>query len=624
MATIAVDFGTTNTAMAFQETGRPVRQIPGWPGGLPSLAVFSKERGYQYTNEGNRLGLIRDAKRRLLVDREMTTTLIWEPARTGSELKYNPQAEVDEGAFTPAAWRVERSLRYDPADYKTAYGAAGAILSEAAGLLEDGLARPLADTDEFIFAVPAQSLDYGTVLRKLLEENHWPVHGNNFRIFSEPYAAIMEFAQGSPQPGTHLVIDVGGGTTDWAVVRVEREGIPPHFSLLWTLRQNAGGSDIDGALLQMLVPQNRAENVAQYHYAIEQTKISVSRTHQSSMGGVFGKTWTLDWDTAVKAMSEVFTQPFQEGVAAVGEFDLSSVILVGGASATPGLQHLLEDLLGRSVTTLKENQIAFMCARGLITAANLWGEVLSGNELRIGYWDWQAQGIAVWFDAFTPLGLVGSKGANSLTKIFDFESEPGLLPIFAGIGTGWTPAGYLEELGLHQQLTPVWNAEKLLGFYGREEEEVQWAHEALPLFYRNMPVEVTGNSLSKWTGAKRGVIESIGPKGLDLWLGETRGQKFKIATDGEGRFWASAPQEDWSTLDVGFRRRITTTDMNMLGVLPMPKLALVPYGVRTAGAGTEIQWRSPFSAEHFALLEALREQERVATSGMKLLHQVWH
>jgi hypothetical protein len=136
-----------------------------------------------------------------------------------------------------------------------------------------------------------------------------------------------------------------------------------------------------------------------------------------------------------------------------------------------------------------------------------------------------------------------------------------------------------------------------------------------------MAVQFSGNLLADQLLPKRGVIQNIGTKDLPLWIGETRAQRFNIDTGG-GWLWVSAVQADWCELDVGMRRVITKTDLQMLEPIPLSSREVVPY--REISRITHHRLKTAvYNREHYDMLEIIETLDVSVHSTADEVCHVW-
>ncbi|WP_143570094.1 Hsp70 family protein, partial [Sulfobacillus thermosulfidooxidans] len=382
MAIIAVDLGTTNTVALFKEPNRR----PIWvteQNGLPSLAIKEGAK-YRYTDNGMLYGTIRNAKRRLLIEHENITSLKWIDGKETLQVnRYNPQTEVNETDLQEAGWEVVHQVNYDVASVEEARNAIKTIVHEIRNRLEAHLARPLLENDEFIFSVPAQVTFYNQILREILLQDTWPI--NNFQVFPEPFAVLLEYLDGKIVPGSYLIMDIGGGTTDWIGIMIDDK---QNFNQIFSFRQDVGGSDIDRVLLDLIVPNVIDDGIrSNLLYQIEQNKITVSQTQDKAIGVFHSFEWVLTYEHLLDIVQDVFSKYITEAYEQLRHYVFDYIILAGGGSLSPGLKKMVSKQFQRDVQQIDTERISYACAEGLIRAREQQDNIVSGLDQKVGYWD---------------------------------------------------------------------------------------------------------------------------------------------------------------------------------------------------------------------------------------------
>ncbi|SEQ02294.1 Molecular chaperone DnaK (HSP70) [Ectothiorhodospira magna] len=187
------------------------------------------------------------------------------------------------------------------------------------------------------------------------------------RIINEPTAAALARESGGDQRKTVLVYDLGGGTFDVSVVRLEKDVVEVLSS---HGNNHLGGDDFDNLILEQLMnwlrtekgvdPSLDAHAMARLVRAAETAKVRLSDAPHAQVREEY---LLEDDDGPVHLDLELERQDYEamieplvaETLSAVHTAlegaqltvsDLDEVFLVGGATRTPLIQRHLEDMLG--------------------------------------------------------------------------------------------------------------------------------------------------------------------------------------------------------------------------------------------------------------------------------------
>ena len=189
------------------------------------------------------------------------------------------------------------------------------------------------------------------------------------RIINEPTAAALAYHAGEEGQRTILVYDLGGGTFDVSVVRIE-SGV---VEVLATSGDNQlGGDDFDAIILDRVnrhleteigLGDARSDGLlqARLRRTAERAKIELSRQpfalieedHIATVdGAVKHLAWELSRADFENAIEELLGRTMQAVTtalndAAVRPSDLDRVLLVGGSTRVPRIAHLLSERLGQ-------------------------------------------------------------------------------------------------------------------------------------------------------------------------------------------------------------------------------------------------------------------------------------
>ena len=177
------------------------------------------------------------------------------------------------------------------------------------------------------------------------------------RLVSEPTAAALAYGLDKGVEGLYLVYDLGGGTFDVSLLRLEKEV----FQVVATSGDtHLGGDTLDTLVLDFLLPQHKDLSLAQKNRLLYQVR--TLREKLSTAGSVEGSVTFEGQEMPLRLNRDAFevlakpviartlslvAQVLKEGE--VTPQDLQGIVLVGGATRTPLIIQSLEDFYGKPV-----------------------------------------------------------------------------------------------------------------------------------------------------------------------------------------------------------------------------------------------------------------------------------
>jgi molecular chaperone DnaK (HSP70) len=198
------------------------------------------------------------------------------------------------------------------------------------------------------------------------------------RLLNEPTAAALAYGLQQRRKGIVAVYDLGGGTFDISLLRVE-EGV---FEVLATNgHTRLGGDDFDRALAKFLLEDIRARHgvdlfgdrlaMQQLRLAAEAAKVQLSTQPRSTVRASFE---TLEYHREITRVEfEDLIDPLVKGAlvrcrmalrdAGLSPGDVDEVVLVGGSTRVPLVRQSIESLFDRpSQRRLDPDQVVAMGA----------------------------------------------------------------------------------------------------------------------------------------------------------------------------------------------------------------------------------------------------------------------
>lgn len=340
---IGIDLGTSNSAAAHMEAGRPVI-IPSAEGAgvasgkaFPSFVAFTKD-GQKLVGE--------PAKRQASINPE--GTIFAAKRKMGTDFKYKVYGK-----------------EYSPQQ----------ISSFLLQKIKQDAEAYLGDTvNEAVITCPAYFNDNQRQATKDAGE----IAGLKvLRIINEPTAACL--AYGLDKAGKEqkiMVFDLGGGTLDVTVLEMgwDDEHKAATFEVMSTSGDTQlGGTDMDNTLVDYIVKEFRRETgidlkndkmaVQRVREAAEKAKVELSSTLSTDLNlpfitadqtGPKHLTMTLNRAKVEELIQPIIDRckhPIEQAVsdAKVTVKDISKVILVGGPTRMPIVQKFVEDYVGKKI-----------------------------------------------------------------------------------------------------------------------------------------------------------------------------------------------------------------------------------------------------------------------------------
>jgi len=172
------------------------------------------------------------------------------------------------------------------------------------------------------------------------------------RIINEPTAASLAYGLDKRHTGIIAVYDLGGGTFDISILRVE-EGV---FQVLATNGDtHLGGDDIDLLLMEQVLPtfvapgvSRTSEDVQRVRQAVIQAKWDLSDREETDLLGT--RLTRADFETMIGPIVERTLGPCRQALADA-ELDpaqIDEVVLVGGSTRVPLVRRRVAELFGKT------------------------------------------------------------------------------------------------------------------------------------------------------------------------------------------------------------------------------------------------------------------------------------
>ena len=326
---VGIDLGTTNSEIAVYRDGRP--EVQADSAGrliLPSV-----------------VGLAQDGS--LLVGEAARNQYILHPERTVRSIK--------------RLMGSDRKVSLGGRDYKP-QDVSAMILRRLKEIAEERLGAPVRKA---VITVPAFFSD---AQRQATREAGEIAGLEVARIVNEPTAAALVYEAAQQQGKRVLVYDLGGGTFDVSVVRIEDgvvEVIASHGN------NHLGGDDFDHKIVEHVLDHLKIEHradvsedpqaMARIHRAAESAKKHLSdhpfaRIEEEYLAEVDGRPVHLALELARTDYEEMIAPFIEETLsaihialesAALTASQIEEILLVGGATRTPLIRNRLLEVFGR-------------------------------------------------------------------------------------------------------------------------------------------------------------------------------------------------------------------------------------------------------------------------------------
>jgi molecular chaperone DnaK len=350
---VGIDLGTTNSLVAYVQDGVPqiIRDRQG-DGLVPSVVSVA---------EDGKIHVGREAQRRLLTDAQRTAYSVKRFMGKGRE-DVRHEAEHFPFRVTGESGGVVRiglgAREYTPPEISAF------ILRELKHRAEAFFAEQGEfdnEVDRAVITVPA----YFNDAQRTATRDAGRIAGLEvLRIINEPTAASLAYGLDKRHTGIIAVYDLGGGTFDISILRVE-DGV---FQVLSTNGDtHLGGDDIDVLLMDTVLGdlaarpefvEGRAEAVQEIRKAVIQAKWDLSEREETDIvvpGTAEGAPYKRH---ITRAAFEALIQPIVDRTlapcrqaladAALEPSQIDEVVLVGGSTRIPLVQRSVEGLFGRT------------------------------------------------------------------------------------------------------------------------------------------------------------------------------------------------------------------------------------------------------------------------------------
>ncbi len=341
---VGIDLGTTNSLVAYVDDGRPVVIRDKNGDALVPSVVSAADDGTIFVG--------REAQRRLLTDAGRTVYSVKRFMGRGiddvkDEARLLPFRVSGEGS---GVVRIGLGSREFTPPEISAF-----ILRELKRRAEEHFAeRGVVDfeVDRAVITVPA----YFNDAQRTATRDAGRIAGLEvLRIINEPTAASLAYGLDKRHTGVIAVYDLGGGTFDISILRVE-DGV---FQVLSTNGDtHLGGDDIDLLLTQRVLEQlgsggdRTNEFVQEVRKAVIQAKHDLSDRDETEIrvGSYASRLTRAELEAMIRPLVERTLTPCRQALADADlqPSQIDEVVLVGGSTRIPLVHQMVGDLFRRT------------------------------------------------------------------------------------------------------------------------------------------------------------------------------------------------------------------------------------------------------------------------------------
>ena len=364
---LGIDLGTTNSLAAVRagKDARVLRDRDGEPL-VPSVVCFHPD-GRTVVGRAAKALRLDFPERTVFSVKRLIGRAAAEVQQEASRLPYRvaagergmPRVQIGDQQWTPEA-------------------ISALILQQVKATAEQALGQPVR---EAVVTVPAW---FDDAQRQATKDAAQLAGLECLRILNEPTAAALAYGIDGSKDGTALVYDLGGGTFDVSILRID-DGV---FRVLSTAGDTQlGGDDFDELLCQRILaqlpPTSDPYVLQAVRAAAEGLKIRLSDAERAELeldlgnrGAVKLAVTRAEFEAAIAPLVQRTLDCVMRAVKDTGLqlHELDDVVLVGGSTRVPLVRARLQALTGKAPHTGVDPDLA------VALGAAIQADVLAGND----------------------------------------------------------------------------------------------------------------------------------------------------------------------------------------------------------------------------------------------------
>ena len=361
---IGIDLGTTNSLVAYIKQGRPTVVTDCNSGALVPSVVYYGEQGVVVGDPAKKQASSNPRETIVSVKRFMGRGADDPETRRLGPYEF---ANADEAPNRRIVSFKVREKVVTPVE----------VSAEILRQLRDNVRDELGAVGPAVITVPAY---FDDAQRQATKDAGKLAGLEVLRLLNEPTAAALAYGLDKKQNGTFLVYDLGGGTFDVTVLKLE-DGV---FQVKSTGGDSAlGGDDMDRAVAEHLLSLAKVEH-SPTHVRIA---LDVARATKHALTDAAVAKWALgeaggeltraEFEAFIKPVVDRTIAPVRRALRDAGleTSELDGVILVGGATRTPLVRETVQRVLGKE--PLADIDPDLVVALGAAVQADL----LAGEQL---------------------------------------------------------------------------------------------------------------------------------------------------------------------------------------------------------------------------------------------------